>query len=105
VVAALAFVYLVVAGVFFPRALGPIDEGLCPGNASLMTDKAGLEAKRDFDGRSYALFCDSQSEVTDATGRWMLLSGSMVVISGLAFVIQAKITPPPLQGPTGPGLR
>lgn len=105
-IALVGLIYLVVAGLFYPAGLSPIEASMCGTNSALVTDRTALKSMRDSVDKSYAIFCRGSGSrpIVDVTSRWMLMNGSLGATALVAFIVQAKLKPPMLSSPKGPGL-
>lgn len=100
-----AALFAIVAGLVRPAALSFAAPVLCPRDGQVVKPGSGddLDIMRKSAGSSYAVFCTGESSgVQDVTERWILLSGALAVVGGLALLVRAKVTPPVLRGPMVP---
>ena len=104
-VAFVAAVFVVVAGIARPGLLEVAEPVLCSRSGQTLgpTEGNGLDNARSAVDKDYAVFCTSDSlGIQDVTGRWFMLWIGLVVAGGLLLTVRAKVTPPTLRAPVLP---
>jgi len=96
-----AIPYVIVANLFFPAGIAPLDPVACPSGTTIETHADRLEVARKFTS-SYAMVCTSNDRLVDATHRLYGILAVLFLLAVAAYVLRNRITPPDLRAPNAP---
>lgn len=97
----LVAVFILVASLFLPEAVSPLESVVCPGGTELSNTR--YTPPRAPHNERLELVCTSRTYTESAAPKIMLISGGLAVVGIIALLFSGRVTRPHTKGPVVPG--